>query len=274
MRGSARRMEVRPASTASLGARSFDISPEDRIGPPLESARARLARRSVMLAAIAAAGWAWFEGHIQMPAGMAEKVIAIVWPTPQKIPSGQSQTPGLPASEQQTRTPDNVAQRLVSEPPGTEAETRLQAPASPHIAAMTKPVEFNGASDTPPSPQKSDEELSAPREPTDPVQKRAAAAGLSPDLSRALLTRLTAVDFENAAAAIRTAVAETPDDGVLVWPKQRKPEQALFKVHFVPGAASPECRRYVVTVVTRDGWTTTAPPMERCGISKGRVSRG
>jgi hypothetical protein len=62
-------------------------------------------------------------------------------------------------------------------------------------------------------------------------------------------------------------VAKTPDNDVFVWPKQRKPELALFRVHFVPGAA-PTCRRYVVTV-TKDGWSTTAPPMEKCGASSG-----
>jgi hypothetical protein len=228
-----------------------------------------------LLAAVFAAGWAWFQGHIQLPDGMVEKVTAIVWPTPQKIPAGPPAAPTLPASDQ-AQAPENSGQRLASGPQGAQEEMRLQASAAPQIAALTKPVEINGANDAPPSPQKTDEELSAPREPTDPVQKRAAAVGLSPDLSRALLARLTAADFENAAAAIRTAIAETPDDGVLVWPKQRKPELALFKVHFVQGAASAECRRYVVTFVTKDGWSTTAPPMERCGAAKsgGRVTRG
>ena len=70
-------------------------------------------------------------------------------------------------------------------------------------------------------------------------------------------------DYRNAEIAIQTAVAKTADDAVFVWPRQRKPELALFRVRFVPGAA-PECRRYVVTV-TKDGWSTTAPPMEKCG---------
>jgi len=90
------------------------------------------------------------------------------------------------------------------------------------------------------------------------------AVGLHPDLSRVLLARLSATDYQNAGIAIKTALAETPDTGVFVWPRQRKPELALFQVRFVPGAA-PSCRRYVVTV-TKDGWLTTAPPMEKCGI--------
>ncbi|MFA6139341.1 MAG: hypothetical protein WC684_01340 [Hyphomicrobium sp.] len=108
----------------------------------------------------------------------------------------------------------------------------------------------------------------APLEPpkadlSDPYQRRASAVGLHPDLSRALLTRLSPADFSNAGVAIDTAVAKTPDAGTFVWPRQRKPELALFQVHFVPGAA-PDCRRYVVTV-TKDRWSTTALPMERCG---------
>jgi len=98
---------------------------------------------------------------------------------------------------------------------------------------------------------------------SDPYQRRASAVGLHPDLSRALLTRLSPADFRNAGVAIDTAVAKTPDAGTFVWPRQRKPELALFQVHFVPGAA-PDCRRYVVTV-TKDRWSTTALPMERCG---------
>jgi len=92
---------------------------------------------------------------------------------------------------------------------------------------------------------------------------RAAAVGLHPDLSRVVLARLSPADYRNAGVAIKTAVAETPDGAVFVWPRQRKPELALFQVRFVAGAA-PGCRRYVVTI-TKDGWLTTAMPMERCG---------
>jgi hypothetical protein len=87
---------------------------------------------------------------------------------------------------------------------------------------------------------------------------------LHPDLSKVLLRRMTATDYRNAGYAIETAIAKTADEADFIWPRQRKPEQALFRVHFVRGAAA-TCRRYVVTV-TKDGWTTTAPPMERCGI--------
>jgi hypothetical protein len=74
-------------------------------------------------------------------------------------------------------------------------------------------------------------------DPADPYQMRAVAVGLHPDLSRVLLARLSPTDYRNAGIAIQTAMAETPDSGVFVWPHQRKPELALFQVRFVPGAA-------------------------------------
>jgi hypothetical protein len=46
----------------------------------------------------------------------------------------------------------------------------------------------------------------------------------------------------------------------------------LFQVRFVAGAA-PGCRRYVVTV-TKDGWLTTALPMEKCGPKRETPGRG
>jgi surface antigen len=108
-------------------------------------------------------------------------------------------------------------------------------------------------------------------DPADPYRKRAEAVGLHPDLSRVLLDRLSPADYRNAAYAVETALAKTPDTAVFVWPRQRKPEQALFQVRFVQGAA-PACRRYVVTI-TKDGWLTTALPMERCGAPAGRSAR-
>jgi hypothetical protein len=105
----------------------------------------------------------------------------------------------------------------------------------------------------------------------DRVQQRAESVGLNPELSRAVLARFSAADYRNARVAIQTAMTRTPDNGVFIWPRQRRPGQALFKVHFVPGAG-PDCRRYVVSV-TMNGWTTTAPPMEKCGIGRNIAGR-
>ena len=101
---------------------------------------------------------------------------------------------------------------------------------------------------------------------TAPYQKRAQAAGLHPDLSRALLERLSQADLTNAATAISTAVSVTPETGVYVWPRPRRPDQAQFEVRFVPGAAE-GCRRYVVSIL-KDGWSTMAMPSEKCGVPR------
>lgn len=64
---------------------------------------------------------------------------------------------------------------------------------------------------TPPA----EERLAPPLRPpsaghADPYQKRAAAVGLDPEISRVLLERLSPTDYRNAAIAIQTAVAKTP----------------------------------------------------------------
>lgn len=99
---------------------------------------------------------------------------------------------------------------------------------------------------------------------SDPYQKRALAAGLHPELSRVVLSKLSDKDFSNAQTAISKAIATVADNETLVWPQKRVPNLAVFKVHFVAGA-SPDCRRYVV-VIAMDGWSTTAMPMEKCGV--------
>lgn len=106
-------------------------------------------------------------------------------------------------------------------------------------------------------------------DPDNPFQQRALAVGLHPGLSRVLLERMSPADYRNAGIAIQKALKQ-PNDAVVVWPRQRKPELALFRVRFVPGAA-PDCRRYVVTI-TKDGWTTTALPMEKCGSRTASLS--
>ncbi|MBC7833337.1 MAG: hypothetical protein H7Y62_15095 [Hyphomicrobium sp.] len=168
--------------------------------------------------------------------------------------------------------PPAAPQALPEQPPPVEPAPHAEKPPPQHAsesvaASNAVPPEplITASIETAPA----DKALSvAPLAPpkadlTDPHQRRASAVGLHPDLSRALLVRLSPADYRNAGVAIDTAVAETPDTGTFVWPRQRRPELALFQVRFVPGAA-PDCRRYVVTV-TKDRWSTTALPMERCG---------
>lgn len=153
----------------------------------------------------------------------------------------------------------------VSVPPTATAATHAPAPATHSIAPEDGDADKRARSLA--DEEQAAEPLPPPQiDPADPYQKRALAAGLHPQLSRALLSRLTETDYRNARAAIDKAVSTTPDGEKLTWPVQREPRHASFQVHFVPGAA-PDCRRYVVTV-TREGWSTTALPMERCGVKR------
>jgi hypothetical protein len=161
-----------------------------------------------------------------------------------------------------------LASREITEAPGAEAGTPLSSPAA-NIPPATTPNE-TAPDATAADETASDEGPSAPLPPptvdaSDAYQMRALAAGLHPGLSRVLLTRMSAADYRNAGVAIKTALAETRDGDVLVWPRGRKPKDALFEVRFVKSAAH-DCRRYVVTV-TKDRWSTTAQPMEKCGLN-------
>lgn len=109
-------------------------------------------------------------------------------------------------------------------------------------------------------------------DPKDPYQKRAAAVGLHPDLSRVLLTKMSSTDFQNAGQAIKKALAQSGGGGPFVWPQNKDAKLARFEVRFVAGAP-PDCRRYVV-VVTKERWSTTARPMEACGADANSVRRG
>jgi hypothetical protein len=163
-------------------------------------------------------------------------------------------------------TEQPIAETEIADAPGAEAGTAV-----PAVTVETAPVESTdterAGSDeaaAAPAPQTVPQQPSPPR--TDRYEKQAEAVGLNPDLSKAVLKRLTETDFRNAGVAIKTALAKTADDAVHTWPTRPKTGLALFEVRFVPGAAE-TCRRYVVTV-TKDRWATTAPPMEKCGLSK------
>ncbi|WP_024275104.1 hypothetical protein [Hyphomicrobium sp. 802] len=135
----------------------------------------------------------------------------------------------------------------------------------PEVTVATAPGDTNDEADakTPEKPHVSDA-YAPPRPSHDPLRKKAEAAGLHPDLSRAVLARLTSTDYRNAAYAIGKAIKTVPNNGEFVWPHKRKAGLAVFTVHFVQGAGR-DCRRYVVTV-TKDRWTSTALPMEKCGV--------
>ncbi|NOT72204.1 MAG: hypothetical protein HOP09_13300 [Hyphomicrobium sp.] len=186
------------------------------------------------------------------------------------LPPTVAAPPQTPLAEAAAPPLQPDAAREVITAPGAESGTAAPAPV-PSAAETTgaaPPVDDAPAATATPEP------LTPPQaDPKDPNQKRALAAGLHPDLSRALLARMTPADYRNAAAAIKTALTATAPDEVYRWPPDAGAKRALFEVHFVQGAG-PECRRYVVTV-TLERWSTTAPAMEKCGaeLAKRKAAR-
>lgn len=285
-----------PASTL---ASRFVVSAEDRIGSPRAGRLGRFARRLVLLGLIGFSGWvyadeerswtAWLrtqtvsaastlstavtsavaaliERSRQMPTGQPP-----VQPGADAVNAGEAMVLGTPGTAPPLPPPAGPQDRVVPAVAVGPAPAEITTTAAPATAAAITTGSTQAAgpvagTDThPPQP------YAPPALPkAGPLQARAEAAGLHPGLSPVLLERLTATDFRNAGAAVRTALADTPDSAVLVWPRQRTPELAVFQVRFVQGAA-PDCRRYVVTIY-KDGWSTTAQPMEKCG-SKAKSAR-
>ena len=233
----------------------------ERICAPPEETHGNSALRICVVILIAAGGW-WFfrnpdrwQGWLSTTIATSSALLEYKAPSPvapamatPDLPSPAEPAPRPDAAPTPSHTPSEIAAAGDTTPPPSQPLTAVTA----HPAAKEFSV-------SPLEPPASDQ--------TDPYRARAVAAGLHPDLSRVLLSQLSPVDYSNARTAIDTAMAETPGTGTFVWPRQRRPELALFQVRFVPGAA-PNCRRYVVTI-TKDRWSTTAPPMERCGSGLG-----
>jgi len=251
-----------------------EFLPGERIGRPLGRGPGRAILRGLVILIVLGGGWALVDGKAAVPKWLLDEIVAAYssweWSIPKRIeqrpsaaltvaPNGAGPAARQPigsAPAPQSPEPDTTA--LLDVPPRPVVTTVPPVPATGEAAPV--PGEVPGAPLPPPTV-----------DPTDPYQRRAEAVGLHPQLSRVLLARLSDADYRNAGIAIATAVSRTPDHGVLVWPRQRTPEQALFQVRFVAGAA-PGCRRYVVTV-TKDRWLTTAPPMEKCGAELRRQPR-
>jgi hypothetical protein len=232
----------------------------ERICPPLAGDGNAMLRAYVFIAIALGGGWAllshqatwqkWISSATSEVSSLMDHTAA----APAATPPLNAQPAPIPAA-----TAPLASAPL---PPNSKeiADTPNADESSASVSETTTGALPSAGDDASPSP------LPSPTvDPADPYQTRASAAGLNPGLSHALLARLSPTDYRNAGIAIRTAMAKTPDTGVFVWPRQRRPEQALFQVHFVRGAA-PDCRRYVVTVA-KDGWSTTALPMEKCGVS-------
>lgn len=238
------------------------FEPGDRVGGPPPRKRRRARRAMLLVAVIGLAAWS---AHIR-----TDEVTALV-------SQATAILDGLKAERRIGRAPIEDASRTVdplplperdaaSLPPLRHAQADDRSDAAPpapvaSVVASATPPDSGGVStaDTPTAVERLPDVVANP---ADPLQQKALAAGLHPELSRALLEQLTPEDFHNAAYAVAALLKGAKADSPLVWPKRQAPHQARFKIRLVEGAP-PECRRYVVQVA-KNGWETTARPMERC----------
>ena len=253
-----------------------ELESGDRICAPLEEPRGSTFWPAALVIAIAlTAGWiiAQFPAATQAIKDTASALVTANASQPAPIT-----TPLAPQGAAPLPPPPPAETTEVAAAPGAAAG-EAAAPAESVSAAATS---ADAAPEATGDPTAAASDATAPVEPLpkpvadpkDPNQKRALAVGLHPDVSKALLARMTAADYSNARNAVEKALLQTGDDGVLLWPTTgAKSGLALFEVKFVAGAA-PGCRRYVV-VITKDRWSTTAPPMEKCGdeLPKRKVVR-
>lgn len=252
MRGSARHTDAIDSDNDYYAV--DDFFPGERICPPVANGGNAMLRGYALIFLVLGGGWAVLTKQADLQGWMSTATAAVSSFMPPPGPDSIAVPSQTEASTAKPAPPPAIPQPIdtkeVADAPG-DAAAKPDAPET-DTATLPAPDEAVPAPLPPPNVDRSN-----------PYQVRAAAVGLHPELSQVLLKRLSPTDYRNAGIAIRTAMAETPDDGVFVWPRQRTPQLALFKVHFVKGAAA-DCRRYVVTV-TKDGWTTTALPMEKCG---------
>jgi hypothetical protein len=276
-----------PAPRAHRDGFSAGVELADRIGSPVKRRRSKTSRRIIIALGLSGLGYATYQDPSMWPkawsvaAPVASSLIDAAWTT--------VASPNPPAKLAETAL-QNASAHATN--PNAPKDTAAAPSPMPAAASITSPVALPTPSPAPtgtvtteasplpgdtPEPQEpkqsaaeaaKDAAISAMRTPTtDPFQKRAESVGLHPDLSPALLKRLTDTDFKAAATAIRKALTETADNGVLVWPEKPRAEIAMFHVSFVPGAASADCRRYIVAIA-KDGWQTTALPVEKCGVKR------
>lgn len=249
-----------------------EFLPGERIGAPHPSRTASMGRDVVGAAVILALGWLAVQTHATWRPWLALSLIKIR----AEVVRNQSSAPkpelaaALPAPVEPlgaakevatiagtaSSPPQTVPAASPTDPPAPPVETGSLAPETAPAAAAAQATATETEAAAPlPEPEV---------DPADPHQKRAAAAGLHPRVSKVVLASLTEADYRNVKTAISKALAEIGDTGKFIWPRDPGTKQAVFQVHFVEGAA-PSCRRYIVTIV-KNGWTTTAPPMEKCGL--------
>lgn len=247
-----------------------DFFPGERIGAPSPGRTRSAARQILSAAVILAAGWAAFETHTTWRPLLALSLIKIraevVRAKPHPHTAAALPTPIAPlGTAKEVADVTGTTSPLPQATPAPIAPTPVATTPSPDPAPGEANITTSSITPDATHPTAAAAPLPEPEvDPTDPQQKRAAAVGLHPRVSQVVLASLSDTDYRNAGTAIRKALTEATDTDKFIWPRESDKKLAVFQVHFVAGAAT-TCRRYIVTIV-KNGWTTTAPPMEKCGV--------
>jgi hypothetical protein len=241
---------------------SLNVEPGERIGPPLPSRYKAILRRTLLCIALIAGVWAVAtdEGGPDSWVTQAKSLAATAIANVQQFAARPTQDAAPAASDMAGASAEL----------GTPGQSAQQSSATELPPMLTQtPIDDAGKdADASPPTEAMGTAYSEKAEPAEdaqdksPARKRAVAAGLGPDLPNVLLTRLSKADLENAAYAIKTAIAKIPDDASFAWPPATSRKQAYFEVRFVQGAAQ-GCRRYIVKV-TKDRWSSTSAALEKC----------
>ncbi len=271
----------------------LDIMPGERIGRPLPSRRGRLKRRTFVLLVLIGCGWlyyahargelpVWLSATLTSTSASIDAARKSLLASPTRPDQAPQTEPAQPQLTDLDVKPAPIAMQQAAVSPsdssgGGQIPAGLPAPMNSPAVEPVQPSATTASSPPSPAPTNPTDDTAAPSAstraaPGGPYRKQAEAAGLHPGLSHVLLARLSPADYRNAGLAIRTALTETDDDAVYVWPAKPRAGLARFRIHFVPGAA-PGCRRYVVTIA-KDGWLTTALPMVKCGMRRTASRKG
>jgi len=197
MAARARRSSARTAYDNLYDDQAYELGeflPGERIGRPPPRAGRKIVLRGIFLLAAAGGVWAFMTGQVAWPAWLPTDISAMLSalerrPGPLAAPAPRAAEP-LPRIE--TVPEKNLA--------------AVEAPSWPRPAPYSKDAASTEAKTAPlttgalpPAARPSDDAPDGPlrpaiADPSDPYQVRAAAVGLHPDLSRALLARLTPAD--------------------------------------------------------------------------------
>ena len=257
---------MHPDYAAQIDAFEVGFDAEDRAGRLPQRRRSRVVRRLLIVAIVSGAGWATYQDPSiwsrawtfteALASGLFETASKLPTPTAKPV---DSLPPIAPPTE--ARPLQHAALPARPEPPfGAKPVDPVPAPVAAIAPAPTpsKPAQVSATASKP--------YTAPPPKALDPKQARAQAAGLHPDLPPAALAKLSETDIDTVATAIRKALAETDDAHVLIWPARPRAQAAQFRISFVEGENA-GCRRYVVAI-GKDGWQTTALPVEKCGVKR------